>query len=401
MDSNNPVAKMHYSASSVYLDHAATTPCLQSVVEAMAPYLTEIFANPSNKYHLPGRQAFDAVEKARSQVAASIGAHQSEVIWTSGTTESNNLAILGFINQNKLHRSDNPPPHVITVGSEHKSVLSVFNQLRALGLEVTVLSPDPHGGIDSERIKSAFRKNTILVSTMWANNELGTINPIQSIADQCHQSGIAFHTDAAQIFGKEVIDVGSCMASFVSFSPHKMGGPKGIGALYVRNLGSSRVVDPIIFGGGQENGLRSGTLNVPAIIGFGAACSHMNVNLVEESRLLASKRDTIEIEIMKELHGCRINGNQERRVPHISSITLPIREGVDVIEKLSRIACSTGSACSSHDRKPSHVLNSIGIRGQEARNTIRLSVGRTTSDENIRDAVLEIIGISRQFSSNS
>jgi cysteine desulfurase len=392
---------MYYSGSSVYLDHAATTPCLQSVVEAMAPYLTEIFANPSNKYHLPGRQAFDAVEKARSQVAASIGADKSEVVWTSGTTESNNLAILGFIKQNMLHRRDNQSPHVITVGSEHKSVLSVFNELRALGLEVTVLSPDHYGCIDTDRIKSAFRKNTILVSVMWANNELGTINPIQSIADQCNQYGIAFHTDAAQIFGKEVINVSTCMASFMSFSAHKMGGPKGIGALYVRNLGRSRVIDPIIFGGGQENGLRSGTLNVPAIIGFGAACSHINVNLINASRLLASKRDKLEIEIMKGLSGCRINGNYARRVPHISSITLPIREGVDVIEKLSRIACSTGSACSSHDRKPSHVLNSIGIRGQEARNTIRLSVGWTTSDEDIQDAVLEIIGIGKRFSSNS
>ncbi|MBS0659947.1 MAG: cysteine desulfurase [Verrucomicrobia bacterium] len=381
----------------VYLDHAASSPCLPIVVDAMAPFWTNAPANPSSISHAFGRAAADAVELSRSQVAALAGALPEEVIFTSSTTEANNLAICGHISHLSETKRASERIHVLTVATEHKSVLGPMEYQRTLGVDVEVIDCVNDGTVDLGALKRAIRPNTALISVMWANNEIGTINPMLSILEFCRERRIPLHTDAAQAAGKVEIRTRE-RPEFISFGAHKLGGPKGVGALIVRGLASKHSIAPIIFGGGQEYGLRAGTLNVAAVVGFGVACREVAKDLTGIGARLRILRDLLEDRILEAVSEAIVNSRDSNRLPHISSITLPVRNGVDVIEKFETIACSSGSACLNHDNQQSHVLNAMGIRGQAARSTVRFSVGWNTTREEISIAVEEVRGLAKRYS---
>lgn len=385
----------------IYLDHAATSPCLPAVVEAMSPFWSAWAGNPSSKSHATGRLALRAVEEARAEVAVAVGASPEELIWTSGVTEANNLAIQGYLQHVRNQRAAaGSSLHVVTAATEHKSVLAVLNQLKNQGVEVSVAGVDSQGRVSVDQIVQLLRPHTVLVSLMWANNETGVIHPIRELAKECEHRGVAFHTDAAQVLGKGDFTVKLPGLTLATFGAHKLGGPKGIGAVYVRDLDKELLINPIIHGGGQERGLRSGTLNVPLIVGFGAAVAAVaGPEATRVSRHLAHLRDALEAGILKAVPSARVNGADAERVCHICSITLPVHlNGVEVVEKLRRVECSSGSACANHDGQPSHVLRSMGIQKQGLRSTLRLSVGLTTTEEEIHAAVAEIIEVVHRFS---
>jgi cysteine desulfurase len=367
----------------IYLDHNATTPVDPRVLDAMLPYLRERFGNASSKSHVYGWTANEAVETARAHVAALLGAEPREIIFTSGATEANNLALLGLFPPSRMPSKR----HVVTSAIEHHAVLDTVAELGRRGAEVTVLRPDAGGRVSAEKVKGAVTERTAVVTIMAAQNEVGSLNPIAEIGRVAKEAGVLFHTDAAQAAGKIPLDVEAMGVDLLSLSGHKFYGPKGVGALYVRGRNPRVHLAPVQFGGGQERGLRPGTLNVPGIVGLGEACRVAREDLEEEARRLGALRDRLEEGLLRRLGGVRVNGSKEARLPGTSSLSF---DGIDVASLLSTltdVAPSPGSACTTGSAEPSYVLKALGLTDREAFATVRFSVGRFTTGEEIDRAV--------------
>lgn len=377
----------------IYLDFAASTPCAPSVVDAMLPFFCDRFGNASSLAHSLGAEASDAVDRARAQAAALVGSSPHEIVWTSCATEANNLALQGVARAHA--RTSRNKGHLITAMHEHKSVLATCRALSQDGFEVTFLPPDASGGVTVEMVEEALREETILVSIMAANNELGTVNDFRGIGSLCRRRGIAFHCDGTQWVGKMPLDLTSDPIDLLTWSGHKIYGPKGVGALFLRSGPPPIRLEPLLRGGGHERGLRSGSLNVPGIIGFGEACRICREEMAEEAPRLARLRDRLEDMLVSAIPGAVVHGQVSQRLPHISSVTFPIDPGRNLVQELTRIACSSGSACDSNDLSPSHVLRSIGLSPGAARNTLRLSLGRPTTEEEIDLAAEHLIEVVR------
>jgi cysteine desulfurase len=365
---------------SVYLDYHATTPVDPRVLEAMLPFFTERFGNPHSKQHAWGWDARDAVEAARGQVADLINASPNEIVFTSGASESNNLAIKGIVASRRRMGAE-------AQATEHKSVLDVCRGLERDGIAVTVLDVRPDGLVDLDALAAAVTPGTILVSIMAANNEIGTIQPIREISAIAHARGALLHTDAAQAAGKIPIDVRAMDIDLLSLTAHKLYGPKGSGALFVRRTKPRLSLPPQIAGGGQENGVRSGTLNVPGIVGLGCAAGICRLDMDEESRRLAALRDRLLDGLRARAGGVRVNGSLEHRLPHNLHVSFDGVEGEALLMALDGIAVSTGSACASGSQAPSHVLEAIGALGDRAGASIRFGLGRTTTADDIDFAI--------------
>lgn len=374
----------------VYLDHQATTPLDPRVLEAMLPWLTGEFGNAASREHAFGWTAESAVAAAREEIAAALGGEPREVVFTSGATESDNLAILGAARAARS-RGD----HVVTSAVEHRAVLDPCRQLAAEGFEVTVLPPDPEGRVGAAAVEAALTDRTVLVSLMAANNEVGTLNPVAEVAALCGGRGIAFHTDAAQAFGRVPLDVRAGFA-LVSLSAHKLYGPKGVGALWVR--GRPRVpLAPLLHGGGHERGLRSGTLNVPGIVGFGAAARIALRERDAEAERLARLARRLHDAVRGALDGATLNGPREDRLPGSLNLSFAGIEGGRLIAELRGLAVSSGSACTTATGEPSHVLAALGVPEALARATVRIGLGRFTTEAEIDVAAETIVGTVRRL----
>lgn len=369
----------------IYLDYHATTPCDPDVIHAMLPYFGKVFANPSSSVHKAGRTAAGAVERARAQVAKLIKARPNEIVFTGGATESNNLAIQGLARSRNSERT-----RIVTTAIEHKSILAPCKWLQSEGYDVVILPVDQQGLVDLDAAEQAITEETLLMSIQAANNEIGTIQPIPELAQLAHDRGALVHTDAAQAVGKVPVDVAAWDVDLLSFSGHKLYGPKGIGALYIRGGPFALSIKPLLMGGGQEHELRSGTLNVPGIVGLGKACELCMENLDEESKRTATLRDKLEESLLSELENIRRNGALDRRLPGNSSLTFPGIDAEALIVNTPDLAISTGSACTSGAPEPSHVLLAIGLSRQEAYSTIRIGLGRFTTEAEIGQAATQI-----------
>lgn len=361
----------------IYLDNNATTPMDPRVLEAMIPYFTNKFGNAASRNHPFGWQAEEAVDYAREQVAALIGASEKEIIFTSGATESNNLALKGVFEM--YNQKGN---HIITVTTEHKAVLDACRHLEKMGAEVTYLKPGTDGLIDLKELENAITAKTILVSVMWANNEIGVVQPMREISKLVRSKGVLLHTDATQAVGKIPVDVEADGIDLLSFTAHKMYGPKGVGALYVRRKNPRVKVTSQMDGGGHERGMRSGTLNVPGIVGFGMACALCQKEMKEEAARLSAMRDRLEAALL-ELEESYVNGNIEHRLPHITNISFKYVEGEGLMMGIKDVAVSSGSACTSASLEPSYVLKSLGLDDELAHSSIRFGLGRFTTEEEI------------------
>lgn len=360
----------------VYLDYSATTPIDPRVVEAMLPYLTEKFGNPASRSHQYGWDAESAVENARAEVAALVNADPKEIVWTSGATEANNLAIKGAANfyQNK-------GKHLITLKTEHKAVLDTMRELERQGFEVTYLDVLPNGLVDMAALEAALRPDTILVSIMAVNNEIGVIQPIAEIGELLRGKGVLFHVDAAQATGKIDIDLSKLKVDLMSFSAHKTYGPKGIGALYVRRKPRVRL-EAQMHGGGHERGMRSGTLPTFLIVGMGEAYRLARLEMKSENERIRALRDRL-LKGLSDLPEIYVNGDLEHRVPHNLNISFAYVEGESLIMAVKDIAVSSGSACTSASLEPSYVLRALGLNDELAHSSIRFSIGRFTTAEEI------------------
>lgn len=375
----------------IYLDYHATTPVDPRVVDAMVPYFYESFGNPSSTVHRAGRIANDAVEQAREIVAILIGATPRETVFTSGATESNNLVIQGLARGNVGERK-----RIVTTSIEHKAVLAPVELLQKEGYEGIILPVEPDGRVNLEVAKDAITDNTLLVSVQAASNEIGTIQPIAELARIAHDRGAYFHTDAAQAVGKTPVSVNDWDVDLLSFSSHKLYGPKGVGVLYVRGGPYALPIRPLVVGGGQEHELRPGTLNVPAIVGLGEACRICSVELEEDERRTAFLRDRLEQRILGAIKNVRVNGALDARLPGNSSLTFPGIDAEALITNVPELAISTGSACTSGAPEPSHVLTAIGLDRKDAYSTIRIGIGRfTTEEEVVKAADLLIEAVER------
>jgi cysteine desulfurase len=370
----------------VYMDYHATTPCDPRVLEAMLPYFSHQFGNASSKGHVYGWQAAEGVQIAREELASLIHADPSEIIFTSGATESINLAIKG-VYEMLLGKGR----HIITISTEHRAVLDTCNHLEKLGAEVSYLPVQPDGRIDLEILKSAIRHDTILIAIMHANNETGVLQPVQAIGETAKKRGIVFFTDATQTLGKISVDVKRDEIDLLACSAHKMYGPKGVGALYVRRKSPRVRLTAQLDGGGQERGMRSGTLNVPGIVGFGKAAGLASMEMKQNMESIGRLRDKLELGLLK-LEGARLNGNSKQRVPTVSNISFGQIPGNRLLEGLLKeIAISSGSACSSASPEPSHVLKAMGLDDESAYHAIRFSLGKYNTEEEV-DFVLEKVG---------
>ena len=360
----------------IYMDYSATTPVDPRVVEAMVPWLGQHFGNPASRSHAFGWAAEKAVEEAREQVAALVNADPREIIWTSGATESNNLAIKGV-----AHFNRDKGKHIITVKTEHKAVLDTCRELEREGFEVTYLNVQANGLLDLEAFKQALRPDTILVSVMYVNNEIGVIQDIPQIGEICRERGIVLHVDAAQATGKVAIDLASLKVDLMSFSAHKTYGPKGMGALYVRRKPRVRL-EAQMHGGGHERGLRSGTLPTHQIVGMGEAFRIAQAEMATENERIRSLRDKLQrgLTQMEEVY---VNGDLEQRVPHNLNISFNYVEGESLIMAIKDVAVSSGSACTSASLEPSYVLRALGRSDELAHSSIRFSVGRFTTEEEV------------------
>ncbi len=367
----------------IYLDHNATTPITPEVLAAMLPYLTEEYGNASS-IHAFGQKARGAVEQARSSVAALIGARAADIMFTSGGTESNNHAILGAV-----AAAPGKAKHVITSAIEHVAVLDSCKALAKRGIELTVLPVDREGLVNPEDVRSAIRPETVLITLMLANNEIGTIEPIEEIGKIAAEKGIVFHTDAVQAAGKIPIDVEKLGVDLLSISAHKFCGPKGVGALYIRK---GTQLEPLMYGGHSERDRRPGTEDVAAIAGMGKAAELARTGMREESERIRGLRDRLERGLLDRVPHSWGNGARAPRVPNTSNLTFPFIEGEAMVIALDLkgIACSTGAACSSGAVEPSHVLMALGLAPEDARATLRLSLGHQTTEEEI-DFALETI----------
>ena len=362
----------------IYLDNNSTTRTDPRVVEAMLPYFTEKFGNAASKSHAFGWAAEEAVEVARGQVAALIGASAKEVIFTSGATEANNLALKGVATMYKK-KGD----HFITTATEHKCVLDTCKRLERDGGKVTYLPVDKDGRVSAEDVRAAMTDKTVLVSVMFANNEIGTIQPIADIGKLCKEKGVLFHTDAVQAVGKVPVDVNAMGIDLLSLSAHKMYGPKGIGALYVRKKDPRVRLEPQIDGGGHERGMRSGTLPVPMIVGLGAAAEISRLEMPEESKRVFALRERLREGIMGRLPESYLNGHPTERLPGNANISFAYVEGEGLMMGIKDVAVSSGSACTSASLEPSYVLRALGVGDELAHSSIRFGVGRFNTVEEV------------------
>lgn len=367
----------------IYLDNHATTRVDPKVVEAMLPYLTEVFGNAGSRNHAFGWAAQEAVERAREQVADLIGADPKEIVFTSGATESDNLAIIGAAHYNK-----DKGKHIITQAIEHKAVLDACHALEKDGFEITFLPVRQDGIVDPESVRAAIRPDTILVSIMWANNEIGVVNDIQAIGAICREKGVIFHTDAVQGLGKLPFDVKSMNVDMASISAHKMYGPKGIGALYVRRGRPRFRIDPIVFGGGQERGMRSGTHAVHQIVGLGVAAQLAKEALTNgEVERVRALRDRLWAGLQANLDELYLNGSWEHRLPNNLNVSFAFCEGEAMMMAIKDLAVSSGSACTSASLEPSYVLRALGVEAELAHTSIRFGIGRFNTEEEIDYAI--------------
>ena len=372
----------------IYLDNHATTPVDPRVLKAMLPYLRERFGNAASRNHFFGFEASKAVEKARAQVAKLINAEPREILFTSGATESNNLALKGFAEANRGRGN-----HIVTAATEHRSVLDSCKRLELAGFKVTYLPVKPDGFLDLRRLKEAVTPKTILISVMLANNEIGVLQPLVEIGRFARAKGILLHSDAAQALGKIPIDVKKMSIDLLSITAHKIHGPKGIGALYLRKTGPQVKLLPILDGGGHEGGYRSGTLNLPGIVGFGEACriySERN-GLKKESLRLARLRDRLKDKLLKEIEGCRVNGSLEHRLPNNLNVSLDGIDAKALMAGLKELALSSGSACLSTSSEPSYVLKALGLSESLRRSSIRFGLGRFTTPAEVDRAASQVI----------
>lgn len=365
----------------IYLDNNSTTQMDPRVLEAMIPYFTEHFGNAASRNHPFGWSAEEAVDYAREQIAKLIGADSREIIFTSGATESNNLAIKGVLEMYAAKGN-----HMITVTTEHKAVLDTCKSVEKMGGKVTYISPDSEGMITLAQVKEAITLETILISIMFGNNEIGVLQPIREIATLAKEHGILFHTDATQAVGKIPVDVLADNIDLMSFTAHKMYGPKGVGALYVRRKNPRVKVSAQMEGGGHERGMRSGTLNVPGIVGFGKACEICMNEMEQEAIRLSALRDRLEKELSV-IEESYINGNVEHRLPHSSNMSFKYVEGEGLIMGVKNIAVSSGSACTSASLEPSYVLKALGLDDELAHSSLRFGLSRFTTDEEIDFAI--------------
>jgi len=369
----------------IYLDYASTTPVDPAVADQMVEFLTPSghFGNPASRSHMFGWQAEAAVEDARGDVAGLIGADPREIVWTSGATEANNLAIKGC-----AHFNTRKGKHIITSKIEHKAVLDTCRQLEREGFEITYLNPDKHGLIQPQAIADALREDTTVVSIMHVNNELGTLNDIAAIGKLCRENKVFFHVDAAQSAGKTEIDVEAMQVDMMSFSAHKLYGPKGIGALYVRRKPRVRI-EAQMHGGGHERGMRSGTLPTHQIVGMGAAFKLGAEVLAEESARIKKLRTRL-WEGVSDMQEVYLNGSSNQHVPGIINISFAYVEGESLIMALRDLAVSSGSACTSASLEPSYVLRALGLNDEMAHSSIRFSIGRYTSEKDVDDAIAKV-----------
>ena len=370
----------------IYMDYQATTPLDPRVLEAMMPYLTEAFGNAASRSHAFGWQAEKAVENAREEVAKLIGASAKEIIFTSGSTEGINLAIKGVA---EMYASKGK--HLVTSLAEHKAVLDTMKHLEKLGYEVTYLKPDHTARISPEQVAAVLRPDTILATFMWANNEVGTLNPVREIGALCKARGVLFFTDATQAVGKVPVDVEKDGVDLLCLSGHKLYGPKGVGALYVRRKNPRVRLTAQIDGGGHERGMRSGTLNVPGIVGLGKACELARLELEEESRRLRELCDHMQQRIEKELGYVQLNGHPTERLPGNLNLSFHFVEGESLLMGISDVAVSSGSACTSASLEPSHVLRAMDVGEDLAHSSIRFGVGRFTTREEVDYAVDSLV----------
>ncbi len=372
--------------SPVYLDYQATTPVDPRVLEAMLPYFSDVFGNAASRSHPFGWKAEKAVDKARAQCAALIGAHEKEIVFTSGSTEAINLALKGVA---KMYASKGK--HIITSLSEHKAVLDVAKHLEKEGYEITYLAPDEKGRHSAEQIEAAMREDTIVVSIMWANNEIGTIQPIHEIGKLCKERGVLFMCDGTQAAGKIPVDVNEAGVDLLCASGHKIYGPKGVGFLYVRRKNPRVRLVAQMDGGGHERGMRSGTLNVPGIVGLGAAAEVARLDLDNDAKHSTTLRERFEARVFKDLDQVFINGDEDNRLPGCSNLSFAYVEGESLIMGIPSLAVSSGSACTSASLEPSHVLQSMGVGDELAHSSIRFGFGRLTTEEETDYAAEEII----------
>ena len=370
----------------IYLDNQATTPTDPRVVEAMLPYFTEKFGNPHSGGHALGWEADDGVEVARQQIADLIGAESREIIFTSGATESNNLAIKGAAQFNRSSCN-----HLITTKVEHKCVLECFRRLESEGFRVTYLDVNPDGLINLDDLAAAFEKGTLLVSVIGVHNEVGVIQPLAEIGAMCRERGVYFHTDCAQAVGKIPLDVQEMKIDLLSISGHKMYGPMGIGALFIRRRPRVRL-QAMMDGGGQERGYRSGTLPTPLCVGMGEAASIAGAEMADETMRLENQRNRLLDAIQQRIQGVQVNGSMDKRFVGNLNLMFPGISGDDLVAALKGLAISTGSACTTATIEPSHVLRAMGLSKEEAGASARIGLGRFTTDEEIERAAELIIG---------
>jgi len=362
----------------IYMDNHSTTPMDPRVLEAMLPYFVEKFGNAASRNHQFGWEAEEALEIARKQIAHLIHCDAKEIVFTSGATESDNLALKGVVEMYK-EKGD----HIITCSTEHRAILDTCKSLEKRGIKVTYLAVEKDGRVSPDAVRNAITDKTILISIMLANNEIGTIHPIAEIGTLAKEKGILLHCDATQGVGKIPVDVEALKVDLMSFSAHKIYGPKGIGALYVRKKGPRVRLVPQVDGGGHERGMRSGTLPVPSIIGFGKACELCEQEMPTESVRIAAMRDRLQAQIMKNLNECYLNGHPTERLPHNLNISFAYVEGEALLMGVKEIALSSGSACTSATLEPSYVLRALGVGSDLAHSSIRFGLGRFTTDEEV------------------
>ncbi len=374
----------------IYLDYNATTPVDPRVIDAILPYFGNKFGNAASRHHRLGEEAAAAVERARAQVAAMIGADPREIIWTSGATESDNLAITG-VSASTIHAAHRR--EIITVRTEHLAVLDPCRELSRNGFEVRYLPVDRQGMIDLDALAGAISDKTLLVSIMHANNETGVLHPIEQIGKLCKQKGALFHTDATQSFGREPIDVNSFGIDLLSLSGHKVYAPKGVGALYVRRKGPRVRCRPLVHGGGHERGLRSGTLNVPGIVGLGEAAEICRPMMSEEGERIRRLRDRLERGLLERLDNVTINGHRERRLANTLNVSFAGIDAEAMMANMPAIMVSSSSACTSAAHQLSHVLYAQGVSDEGVRGSVRFSLGRFTTEEEIDRALTNVVDV--------
>jgi cysteine desulfurase len=366
----------------IYLDNNATTPCDPRVVDTMVPYFYEKHGNAASRSHMFGWEAEDAVDYAREQIAQLLDVDEKEIIFTSGATESNNLALKGVFEM--YAKKGN---HFITLDTEHKAILDTCKHLEKAGADVTILKVGEDGLVDLNVLEAAIKPTTVLVSIMWANNETGVIQPMREIAQLCDKHGVLFHSDATQAVGKIITHPRETGVHLMSFTAHKMYGPKGVGALYVSRKNPRVKVTAQMDGGGHERGMRSGTLNVPGIVGFGKAAEIARLEMAQDAERLSKLRDKLEHELTK-LEETKVNGNPDSRMPHVTNISFKHVEGEGLMMTFNQnIAVSSGSACTSASLEPSYVLVAMGLGDDLAHSSIRFSLGRFTTEEEVDFAI--------------